>query len=200
MGRLAPLTLVDLDPEQRALFDAITTGKRAIGRPLESFLLDDGGLRGPFNAWLHAPNIGQAAQRLGEAIRYETNLPPKLRELAILTVAAHWRADYEWWAHSRIGHDAGLAEETITAVKRGKLPDDADADELTVHRFVRELIEKKHLTDKTYRKTTMLLGDQGAVELVTLASYYTMISMTLNAFRVPMPKGETPPFSGAREA
>ncbi len=195
MGRLAPLVPDSLNPEQRALFEAITTGQRSKGRSLDDFLLPDGELRGPFNPWLYATNIGHPAQRLGEAIRYQTDLPPKLRELAILAVAAFWRADYEWWAHSRIGRNAGLAEETIAALKEGKLPRDADADEKTVHKFAQELIAKKQLSDDTYREAAALLGDQGAVELVTLLGYYTLVSMTLKAFKVTMPKDQPPPFA-----
>lgn len=198
MGRLASLAPASLNPEQRALFEAITTGQRSRGRSPEDFLLPDGGLRGPFNPWLYAAKIGYPAQRLGEAIRYETDLPPKLRELAILTVAAYWRADYEWWAHSRIGRDAGLAEETIAAVKKGKIPHAAGSDERTVHRFARELMDEKRLRDDTYREAAALLGDQGAVELVSLLGYYSLVSMTLKAFEVAMPAGERSPFADDR--
>ncbi len=195
MGRLKALAPSKLDSEQRALFDAITTGKRSRGRPLEDFLLDGGGLRGPFNAWLHAPNIGQPAQRLGEAIRYECRLPPKMRELAILTVAARWRADYEWWAHSRIARAVGLGDETITALKDGVLPSASAAEEIAVHRFAIELMANHQVSDETYREVVALLGDSGTVELVSLLGYYTLVSMLLNAFKVPMPAGETPPFA-----
>lgn len=195
MGRLKALAPSDLDAEQRALFDAITTGKRSKGRPIEDFLLDDGSLRGPFNAWLQAPKIGQPAQRLGEAIRYQTRLPPKLRELAILTVAARWRTDYEWWAHSRVARREGLGEEIIAALRDGALPRSAGSAERAVHRFATELMDTRQVTDGAYRELVTLLGDSGAVELVTLLGYYTLVSMVLNAFEVPMPAGETPPFT-----
>ena len=196
MGRLRALASPELNAEQRELFDAITLGKRAGGRKLEEFLLEDGGLRGPFNAWLHAPVLGQPAQRLGEAIRYESSLPPNLRELAILTVAASWRAEYEWWAHSRIAHEAGVSEETIAALKDGAPPDSVSAAERTVHRFAVELMTTRRVSDETYRSTVALLGDPGTVELVTLLGYYVLVSMLLNAFEVALPRGEDPPFGG----
>lgn len=195
MGRLRSLALSELDAEQRELFDSITQGKRSRGRKLEEFLLEDGGLRGPFNAWLHTPVLGQSAQRLGEAIRYESRLPPNLRELAILTVAATWRAEYEWWAHSRLAREAGVSEETIAALKDGGLPDSASPAERTVHRFAGELMASKRVTDETYRSTAALLGDPGTVELVTTLGYYVLVSMLLNAFQVPLPVGEEPTFS-----
>lgn len=198
MGRLEALAASDMNAEQRALFDDIVTGKRSHERSLDDFLLDDGSLRGPFNAWLKIPKIGRPAQRLGEAIRYETCLPPKLRELAILTVAAWWRSDYEWWAHSRIAETVGLGEEIIAAIKERALPSSAGPAELAVHKFALELMETRQVTDRTYHEAVTLLGDSGAVELVTLIGYYTLVSMVLNAFEVPMPAGETPPFAAER--
>ncbi len=195
MARLKPLPLSNLDTEQRALFDAITKGDRSRGRPLEDFLLEDGSLRGPFNAWLHAPKIGQPAQLLGECLRYRGQLPPRLRELAILTVAARWRAEYEWWAHSRIAKAEGLSEEIIAAIKAGRPPGGADAEALMVHRFACELMDTRRVSEQSYRDVAKALGDAGAVELVTLLGYYTLISMVLNAFEVPLPAGEKPPFT-----
>lgn len=195
MSRLKALAPSSLDAEQRALFDAITTGKRFEGRPREDFLLGGGGLRGPFNAWLHTPSIGRPAQRLGEAIRYQTHLPPELRELAILTVAARWRADYEWWAHSRIGRAAGLRDEIISGLKDGVWPRTADCAERTVYRFATELMETRRITDEVYRETVALLGESGTVELVSLLGYYTLVSMVLKAFEVAVPQGEIPPFA-----
>jgi 4-carboxymuconolactone decarboxylase len=197
MGRLKALSSARLDTEQRALFEAITTGKRSEGRPLKDFLLEDGGLRGPFNAWLHAPKLGQPAQRLGEAIRYEGRLPPRLRELAILTVAARWRADYEWWAHRRIALSAGLGDETIEALKDGVLPGAADPEESVVYRLAVELMDSHQVGDGVYREAVTRLGEPCVVELVTLLGYYTLVSMVVNTFKVAVPGGETPPFSTA---
>ncbi len=195
MARLRPLPVSKLDAEQRALFDAITKGERSKGRPLEDFLLEDGSLRGPFNAWLQAPRIGQPAQLLGESLRYRGQLPPRLRELAILTVAARWRADYEWWAHSRIARAEGMSEESIAAIKAGRAPSDVDTEALMVHRFACELMDARRISEQSYRDVAKALGDAGAVELVTLLGYYTLVSMVLNAFEVPLPAGEEPPFT-----
>lgn len=194
MARLGPVDQSDLDDAQRALIKAITTGKRTRGRSRDDFFLADGSLRGPFNAWLYAPNVGHPAQRLGEAIRYETRLPPKLRELAILLVAAHWRADYEWWAHSRLARDAGLDDDVIAAIKDGALPESADETQRAVHDFARELQMSRRVSAETYERAVSLLGEATVVELVTLIGYYALVSMVLNVFEVDMPAGAQPPF------
>lgn len=195
MGRLKALRPSDLDPAQRALLEAITTGKRSKGRSLDDFFLQDGSLRGPFNAWLHAPEVGQSAQRLGEAVRYQTHLPPKLHELAILTVAARWRADYEWWAHARLAQAVGLSDETIEALKDQQSPSETETEAVAVHRFAVELIDTHRVSDETYRDVTALLGDSGTVELVTLLGYYTLVAMVLKAFEAPLPAGEPLPLT-----
>lgn len=181
---------------QRSLLSAITGGKRSLDRAPESFFLEDGGLRGPFNAWLHAPAVGQPAQQLGEAIRFETELEPALRELAILTVAAKWRADYEWWAHRTIALKTGLTEAAVDGIKNGALPVSAGPAARAVYDFADELLTRHRVSDDTYRRAAETLGDQGVIELVAVLGYYSLVSMTLNAFEVAMPQGETRPFNG----
>src|SRR5581483_3243700 len=97
--RIPKLAPSDLDAGQRALYDAIAGGRRAQG-PQRFRLTDaDGRLEGPFNAFLLQPRLGSALQALGAAVRYETGLDDRCREIAILVVAAHWRCAFEWYAH-----------------------------------------------------------------------------------------------------
>ena len=195
MSRLQPLDPAALEPEQRALFEAITGGRRAKDREAGSLFYEDGSLIGPFNPWLHHPPIGQRAQRLGEVLRYQGTLAPRLREVAILTVAAEWRSQFEWWAHRRIALEVGLSEETIAAIKAGRSPEDGTEDEQLVYHFAAALLENRRVSTATYRATAQRLGDHTIVELVSLLGYYVLVSMTLNAFEVPMPAGEPPPFA-----
>ena len=123
-------------------------------------------------------------------------LPGRLREVAILTVAAHWRAQYEWWAHARIARREGLAVEAIAAIKNGNAPTGTDG-LAEVHGLVSELLRDRQLSDATYGAAHTLLGDAGVVELVTLTGYYGLISALLNGFQVPLPDGEALPFADA---
>ncbi len=194
MPRIPSLPVSELTADQQDFFDALTGGKRGATRAAEEFLMPDGGLRGPFNALMHHPAAGNAVQRLGEILRFEGTLSPVLREVAILTVGRHWRAQYEWWAHARIARKEGLDDAVIQAMyDQVALPTD-DTDIVTVHAFVKELVETQHVSDKSYAAAREMLGEQGVVELVVLAGYYGLISATLNTFEVAMPVGETPPF------
>ena len=196
MSRLNTLTEAHLDDQQRGLFDAIMGGKRAARSPkLGSLLLPDGGLIGPFNPWLHHPALGHPAQDLGEVLRFDGVLEPPLRELAILTVGAEWRSQFEWWAHRRIALDAGLSESIIDGIKQGNLPEEATPAQQCVHRFARELLDSRRVSDSTYDEALALLGEKGVIELVTLMGYYVIVSMTLNAFEVGLPEGAELPFA-----
>lgn len=195
MSRLPTLQPAGFTEAQRALFENITQGKRGQKSAADSFLNPEGGLRGPFNAMLYSPQLGNPCQQLGVAVRFESGLPPQMRELAILTVAAHWQAQYEWWAHEKIAREEGLDEAIIAGVKAGMLPDATPNELVTVHRFARELLDQRQVSDRQYGETSALLGDSRVVELVMLLGYYTLIAMTLNVFEVPLPAGQTLPFS-----
>ena len=194
MSRLPIIQPQAFTPAQQRIFDSITGGKRSAVSVTGSPLTSDGGLRGPFNALLYSPAIGDAVQRVGEAVRFEGTLSPQLRELAILTVAAEWQAHYEWWAHERIARDVGVGEALIAGVKAGALPASADPQEQMIHAFAREVIEHHHVSDDRYAAAVATFGETAVVELVLLLGYYTLIAMTLNVFAVPLPPGEAAPW------
>lgn len=195
MSRISYITPENFTEAQQHLFESITGGKRGEGRAPEDLLTAEGGMSGPFNAWLRSPVLGDAAQRLGEAVRFESTLPPQLRELAILIVAAKWKAQYEWWAHERIARREGLDEGVIASVKAETSPDFSNPIEGLVYNFARELLDQHRVSDHLYDEAVELLGEAGVVELVILLGYYTLVSMTLNVFEVPVPSGADAPFA-----
>ena len=194
MSRIPYITEKNFTDTQRRMFEHITQGKRGEGNTVQTFLTPEGGLRGPFNALLYSPEIGDAMQCLGAAVRYGTSLPPRSRELAILVVAAKRKAQYEWWAHAKIALKEGLPDHIIESVRSGKPPELPDPAESVVYRFVRESMEKNSVSDDLYAEAVQRLGETGVVELVILVGYYNMIAMVLNVFKVPLPAGEKAPF------
>ena len=190
MSRLAAVRPEDATSEQSEVVDAIAGGDRGRGRPIESLLDERGGLAGPFNAWIHRPDLGIVVQRLGERLRFHGTLPGAAREIAILTVGARWMTEYEWWAHTRIGRREGVSDETIDAIQRRERPPLSDPVESAVYDFTAALLETGKVGPAVYDAARMQLGDGGLVELVTLVGYYTLVSFTLNAFEVPLPTGE----------
>lgn len=183
MSRLSSRSRDQLDAAGQAVWDTIagSRGDRVVD--------EDGGLRGPFNAYVRVPRLGALLTRLGSTLRAESPIERRLIELAIITVGARWKAEYEWWAHSAMAREHGVSESVIAAIGRGQTPDFDRDDERIVHAMARELAEAGTVSPETYAAAHDLLGDESLIELVTLCGYYTLVSFTLNAFDVPLPPG-----------
>jgi len=62
---------------------------------------------------VNSPGAARAFSGLGQYIRYEAKIDPRLRELAILQIGWLARSPYEWSHHVKIGHDFGVTEADI---------------------------------------------------------------------------------------
>ena len=158
--RLALLKEDQLSEAQRTLLAALRTGPR--GQALT--------IRGPFAAWMHAPELGLQAQSLGAFCRYGTSLPPRLSEFAILCTARLWRAQYEWFAHATIAEKAGVKAKTIADLRAGRAPTSAPKDERAIHAFVQELYKTRRVSDRTYKRLHAMFGDKTMIELTGCAA------------------------------
>ena len=110
----------------------------------------------------------------------------------ILVVARHWSAQYEWFAHERAALDAGVRAEVVEAIRRRRAPDFEREDEALTYRLVRELNERRALSDASYAEGEAAFGLDLLIELVTAAGFYTLVAMMLQAFDAPVPGGERP--------
>lgn len=192
-GRLSPFKPGRLTEAQQAVYDAITSGPRASDPAAFPLCHDDGSLVGPFNALVAAGEIGRAVQAVGAAVRYHGRLAPDARELAVLLVARHRRAAFEWYAHAPIARRSGLAESVVEAVRDGRQPvltDPADLALAAVHDTVAELLATGRLAQPTFDAAIGALGEEGVVELVILTGYYGMLADVLNSFDVGAPGGD----------
>ncbi len=132
----SPLRPAELTAVQRVLYDALASGPRADRSPFV-LVQADGSLTGPFDLMLRAPGVGSALSQLGEAIRFGGTLSDRHRELAILTVAAVRKSDYEWYAHERVARGLGWPRDDLSAVARGDIPYFRDASDAVVVAFSR---------------------------------------------------------------
>lgn len=179
MQRIPALNPDALDADQRAVYDAIANGPRK-------------GVRGPLAVWLHRPLLADRAQALGRYCRYDSSLPPRLSELAILFMGRYWLAEYEWAAHKPFALEAGVSPTVIDAIRDGMNPAFEQRDEALVFAFLAQLHAKREVDDGLYAELVDAIGQDGVVDLVGIAGYYTLISMTIKAFNVPAPAGATP--------
>lgn len=187
-GRLPWPTPDELDPPRRAVYDRIVGGPRGDGAP--AFALTDrhGRLHGPFNALLVAPEVGDAVQALGAALRYRTQLSDRCRELAILAVAAAHDSDFEWYAHTAVGRRVGLSEPVLAALRAGRIPrDHLDGVEVVALEVTHELIARRDLAEDAYAAAVDALGLEQLAELITLVGYYQLLALVLEVWRTPLP-------------
>jgi 4-carboxymuconolactone decarboxylase len=168
-NRLPEFRLENASTEQKAVLDEILSGPR-------------GNLNGPFLGWIFSPEFAQHAQRLGAFCRYQTGLPLRLSELAILVTAARWQAQAEWYIHHPIAVEAGVPAQLAEAIRTGSEPVFDDADDALIHAFATELYETRRVSDATYRNAVERFGHTVVINLVGLLGYYTLVAMTLNVF------------------
>jgi len=177
--RFKALTLEEMTPAQRRMAENLLAGPRK-------------GMRGPFSALLYSPEVGDAAQELGARVRFKNSLPDKLKELAILTVARFWTAQFEWHAHQRLALEAGLNPTIAADIAAGKRPAGMQMDEVAIYDFCSELLETREVSDATFAAVKERFGEQGVIDLISTMGYYTLVSMTLNVNRYPLPEGVAP--------
>jgi 4-carboxymuconolactone decarboxylase len=170
---------------------------KIVGTRSDQVVGADGSLVGPFNAFVHAPDVGRRLASLGTVLRFGTSIERRLSEVAIITVGARWKAEFEWWAHSRMAREHGVPDAVVEAIGRRAEPPFAADDERIVYAVARELADTGQVSQASYDAARDLLGEAGMVELVSLCGYYTLISYLLNAFTVPLPPGARPRWSAS---
>lgn len=181
--RIPKLAPASQDADQRALYAEIAEGPRARGAQHFALTDEEGALNGPFNAFLLAPELGRSLQAVGAAVRYSTALSPRVRELAILVVAAHWGSTFERDAHESVGRAVGLTDAELTEVRNGRVPDGLAVEERAAVDLVRALVAGD-ISDEEWTRWAVPLGDVAVFELSTLVGYYATLALQLRIFRV----------------
>ncbi len=170
--RMPPLAPEAMDERQRAAAAELIAGPR-------------GAVRGPFIPLLRSPELMARLQRVGEYLRFDSALPPRLSEFATLVVARRLTQTFEWNVHVPLALKAGTAAATIDALREGCRPPAMDADEALVHDAVVELLAHHGLGEPAYGALVARLGERGVIDLVALVGYFVTVSLVLNVARTP---------------
>jgi len=178
--RLPPIPPEHWTPEQRERAEEIIRGPR-------------GALVSPFVPLLRSPELMTHAQRMGEYLRYRSAVGLRLSELAILLVARHWSQQVEWAIHAPIAQREGLPADAVLAIAQGERPRVLREDEAVVHDFCVELLRTQQVSDATWDAAVQHFGEQGAVDLVALNGYYSLLAMVMNAARTAVPPSTADP-------
>src|SRR5205823_13424312 len=136
MSRYREITSAEMTPDQRRVHDLIVAGRR-------------GRFGGPFQLLIRAPEICEHAAKLGEHLRWGTSLPDRLSELAIVTTAQFWRAQYEWYAHAPLAEKAGIPAAAIEAIRHDDTPRFDQKDEALVDGVCTAPFKTRRASDAT---------------------------------------------------
>ena len=179
--RFPQLTMDQLDEKQKPLGEQIMK-------------VSSVGLGGPYNPMIRSPVLGQRLYDLFYYLRWQTSVPTKLNEFAILIIGRQWRSQVEWFAHAPLAAKAGLSPDIIAELKEGKRPSTMAEDEALVYDFVTELTTTKKVSDETFARAKKLFNDQQIVDLTAVSGNYVMVAMMLAMAEETVPAGKEEPF------
>jgi 4-carboxymuconolactone decarboxylase len=179
--RFAPLTYEQLNVYQRPLGEQILK-------------VSSVGLGGPYNPLLRSPVLGQRMFDLLYYLRWNSSLPLRLNEMAILITGRLWRSQVEWFAHAPLAIKAGLSPEIVADLKAQKRPANMKPDEAALYDFVLELSTKHQVSDETFARAKQTLGEQQVVDLTAVTGTYVTVAMILAMAEEGVPPGKEPPF------
>ena len=173
--------------------DQLSEAQKPLGEQIMK--ISSVGLGGPYNPLMRSPVLGQRLFDLFHYLRWETSVPTRLNEFAILIIGRQWRSQVEWFAHAPLAAKAGLNSDIIAELKAGNRPSKMAEDESLVYDFVTELTTTHKVSDETYARAKKVFSDQQIVDLTAVAGNYIMVAMVLAMAEetVPASKGE-PPF------
>ena len=179
--RFPQLTMQQLNEQQRPLGEQIMK-------------VSSVGLGGPYNPLLRSPVLGQRMFDLLYYLRWNTSVPLRLNEFAILITGRLWRSQVEWFAHAPLAIKAGLSPEIVADLKANRRPANMKPDEAVTYDFVMELSTKHQVSDETFDRAKDLLGEQQVVDLTAVTGTYVTIAMLLAMAEEGVPPGKEPPF------
>jgi len=114
--RMPPIPREQMTEAQRAAADELIAGPRK-------------GVKGPFIPLLRSPELMAWLQKVGEYLRFESALPPRLSEFATVLVTRRWTQQFEWAVHVPLAIAAGTLPATIDALRAGIRPATMSDDE-----------------------------------------------------------------------
>ena len=185
--RLNPINPAELNDSQKSLYESINKGIEA---NFKSFIAkrEDGALLGPFNPMVQFPQYGSALWEYNKALAVDSTLSKSAREVATLVVGARFSARYEIYAHENITRSMGMSEQKIASLSTGQRPSDLTEEENLAFDIASLMTKGGQLPESIYKLAINKFGNNGFAEIVHVIGCYTLISMMLNAYDIPVPE------------
>jgi 4-carboxymuconolactone decarboxylase len=180
--RFSELRLGQLTPEQQKMATTLTTPPRNSGLNT-----------GPFNAYARSPGLGILLLQVSDYVRFNSSLPPRLSEFAIMIAARQWSQPYEWRAHYPLAIKGGLDRQILVDLGAGTTPHGMKDDETAIYDFCTELYRDKDVSDAAFKAALASFGERGIMDLIGIIGYYDIASMALIVQRATGKAGDEAP-------
>ena len=185
MTRQSPPNIAGFSAEQRAQYERFTQTRKPA---------PNGALGGPFDPWLTNAELLHRLSGLGAMLWARTSLGRGLVELAICVTGKFWEANVEWVAHAPRAVEYGVPQSVLDDVLAGRRPTSGRPEDALVYDLCQTMHETHALPRPLYDAGVAAFGERGLAELMAVIGYYTLVSMTLNAFEVQVGHGMVAPF------
>jgi alkylhydroperoxidase family enzyme len=132
----------------------------------------------------HNPDALTAFMLMSRHVRDDASLAPKLRELAIITIATVLGNHYELTHHAPIAGRLGVTPAQIEALPDWTRSDLFDPLESAVVRYARELTEERHAGDEVMAAILERLSPGEAVDLALTVGWYHLCHVVIDSFGI----------------
>jgi alkylhydroperoxidase family enzyme len=178
MARLPYLSREDLSEADREIFDRLIEERKT---PVGNI----------FRMLAHTPNLLRRFLALGGELRNGTELDPKLRELALLTVGRLTGAEYEFTHHWNLARRVGVSREQLEYLDDFEKSPLFNEQERLVQRYALEATLSVKVSDATFEAVRKSLGTRRLMELVQNVAFYNMVVRILVPLGVEIEPGVT---------
>ena len=179
--RFTQLTMENIPPQSRALAQEIVA-------------ISSVGLAGPYNVMLRSPVFADRMKRLLDYLRFETSLPKRLNEFAILIQGRLWSSQVEWYAHYPLALKAGLPASVADDLKSNIRPRNMQPDEDVVYDVCMTMSTQHEISAELFNRAKSVLGEQQLVDLIAVSGTYVTVAMLLSLGQEPSPADKPLPF------
>jgi 4-carboxymuconolactone decarboxylase len=180
--RFSPLALDQLTPEQQTMATMLATPPR--NNKLNT---------GPFNAYARSPGLGVLLLHVSDFVRFNSSLPPRLSEFAIMIAARQWTQLYEWRAHYPLAIKGGLDRQVLVDLGAGNRPQGMKDDETALYEFCSQMYRDRNVSDEAFKAAVAKFGERGIMDLIGIIGYYDLVSMALIVQKESGKPGDEPP-------
>ena len=145
---------------------------------------------GPFVPLLQSPALMERIGSLGEYLRFDSPLEPRVRELVTCAVARHVGNQFEWVVHAPAAVKAGVSTDAIEALRLGRRAVPLAGDEQLALDFAQELLQHHGVSEPTYAAAVAQFGEGAVVDLAALVGYFAMVCWVMNVAHTPVQGAE----------